>query len=62
MIGPHSGMHERMIELGDESVRNIDILRWRKKGYYPSLAPDPKPGQVSMLPIPFAETSANPNL
>lgn len=55
-------MHERMVELGGEEVRNIDILRWRKKGYYPSIVPDPKPGQVDMLPIPFAETSANPNL
>ncbi|RYZ60891.1 MAG: RagB/SusD family nutrient uptake outer membrane protein [Chitinophagaceae bacterium] len=55
-------MHERMVELGGEEVRNIDILRWRKKGYYPSIAPDPKPGQVDKLPIPFAETSANPNI
>ncbi|HEY1022322.1 MAG TPA: RagB/SusD family nutrient uptake outer membrane protein, partial [Flavisolibacter sp.] len=55
-------MHERMVELGGEEVRNIDILRWRKKGYYPSIVPDPKPGQVDMLPIPFAETAANPNL
>lgn len=53
-------MHERMVELGGEEVRNIDILRWRKKGYYPSIVPDPKPGQVDMLPIPFAETSTNP--
>lgn len=55
-------MHERMVELGGEEVRNIDILRWRKKGYYPSIVADPKPGQIDMLPIPFAETSANPNL
>lgn len=55
-------MHERMVELGGEEVRNVDILRWRKKGYYPSVVPDPKPGQVDLLPIPFAETSANPNL
>ncbi|HMP92227.1 MAG TPA: RagB/SusD family nutrient uptake outer membrane protein, partial [Phnomibacter sp.] len=55
-------MHERMVELGGEEVRNIDMLRWRKKGYYPSVVPEPKPGQVDMLPIPFAETSANPNL
>jgi hypothetical protein len=27
-------MHEKMVELGDEEVRNIDILRWRKKGYF----------------------------
>ncbi len=55
-------MHERMVELGGEEVRNIDMLRWRKKGYYPGLVPEPKPGQTDMLPIPFAETSANPLL
>ena len=55
-------MHERMVELGGEEVRNIDMLRWRKKGYYPSVVPEPKPGQESLLPIPFAETSANPAL
>lgn len=55
-------MHERTVELGGESVRNVDILRWRKKGYYPSVVPDPKPGQVNMLPIPQAELDANPLL
>lgn len=53
-------MHERAVELGGEEVNNIDILRWRKKGYYPSIRPDPKPGQVDMFPIPASETSANP--
>lgn len=53
-------MHERAVELAGEEVNNIDILRWRKKGYYPSIRPDPKPGQVDMLPIPANETSANP--
>jgi hypothetical protein len=53
-------MHERSVELGGEEVNNIDILRWRKKGYYPSIRPDPKPGQVDMFPIPASETSANP--
>jgi hypothetical protein len=53
-------MHERAVELAGEEVNNIDILRWRKKGYYPSIRPDPKPGQVDMLPIPASETSANP--
>lgn len=53
-------MHERAVELCGEEVNNIDILRWRKKGYYPSIMPDPKPGQVDMLPIPASETSANP--
>jgi hypothetical protein len=53
-------MHERAVELAGEEVNNIDILRWRKKGYYPSLRPDPKPGQVATFPIPATETSANP--
>lgn len=55
-------MHERMVELGGESVRNVDILRWRGRGYYPSVVPDPKPGQVSLLPVPQAELDANPLL
>ena len=55
-------MHERTVELGDESVKNIDILRWRAKGYYPSIMADPKPGQVNLLPIPQAERDANPAL
>ena len=39
-------MHERAVELGGEEVASIDILRWRKKGYFPSIMTDPKPGQV----------------
>ena len=53
-------MHERAVELGGEEVANIDILRWRKKGYYPTIRTDPKSGQVDLLPIPNAETSTNP--
>lgn len=53
-------MHERAVELAGEEVNNIDMLRWRKKGYYPSLRPDPKPAQVALFPIPASETSANP--
>lgn len=52
-------MHERAVELSAEEVNNIDMLRWRAKGYYPSIAPDPKPGQTA-LPIPSAEISTNP--
>jgi hypothetical protein len=55
-------MHERSVELGDEELKNIDILRWRAKNYYPSIMPDPKPGQVNLLPIPQAERDANPAL
>ncbi len=53
-------MHERAVELSGEEVNNIDILRWRKMGYYPTIRPDPRPGQVDMLPIPASEISANP--
>jgi hypothetical protein len=53
-------MHERAVELAGEEINNIDILRWRKKGYYPSIRPDPKPGQVDFFPIPASEIAANP--
>jgi len=53
-------MHERAVELGIESVNNIDILRWRKQGYFPSIMPDPRQGQQELLPIPSSETAANP--
>jgi len=53
-------MHERAVELGGECIDNVDIIRWRKKGYFPSVKPDPRPGQVNELPIPLVETSRNP--
>jgi hypothetical protein len=53
-------MHEKAVEMAGEEVNNIDILRWRAKGYYPSIMADPKAGQVAMFPIPASETSANP--
>lgn len=55
-------MHEKAVEMAGEEVNNIDILRWRKKGYYPAMRPDPKNGQVDLFPIPASETSANPLL
>ena len=55
-------MHERSVELGAEEVSSFDVLRWRAKGYFPSLIPDRVPGQVSLLPIPASETSTNPLL
>ena len=45
-------MHERAVELAGEEIASIDILRWRKKGYFPSIMADPKPGQVDLFPIP----------
>ena len=55
-------MHERAVELGGECIDNIDIIRWRKKGYYTTLnlKPDPRPGQVNELRIPSNEISRNP--
>lgn len=53
-------MHERFVELAAESLSNIDILRWRKKGYFPSLGADRVTGQVDLFPIPASETSTNP--
>src|SRR5688572_1339988 len=53
-------MHERAVELCAEEVASIDILRWRAKGYFPSLMTDPVPGQVSLFPIPASEISTNP--
>lgn len=53
-------MHEKAVELGGEELASIDILRWRKKGYFPTLKADPKPGQVDFFPIPASETSTNP--
>ncbi len=55
-------MHERAVELAGEEVNNIDILRWRARGYYPSIRPDPKPDQVAFFPIPATESAANPLL
>lgn len=55
-------MHERSVELSVEQVSSIDILRWRKKGYFPSLIADRVPGQVEFFPIPASETSTNPFL
>lgn len=55
-------MHERSVELGGEAINSIDLLRWRAKGYFPSIMTDPKSGQVSLFPIPASELSTNPML
>lgn len=56
-------MHEKMVEMGDEEVRNIDILRWRKKQYFTT---DPfsyfRKGRDELLPIPQAELDNNPKV
>jgi hypothetical protein len=59
-------MHERTVELGDEEIKNIDIMRWRRKGYYPAVVPEPLSYFVAskheLLPIPQSEIDNNPKL
>ena len=56
-------MHEKMVELGCEELRNIDIIRWRKKGYFTT---DPlsyfRANRDELLPIPQSEIDNNPKL
>lgn len=56
-------MHEKIVEMGCEETRNIDILRWRKKQYFTT---DPfsyfKKGRDELLPIPQAELDNNPKV
>ena len=56
-------VHERMVELGAEEVRNFDLLRWRKKGYFST---DPLPyfrvNRDELLPIPQDEIANNPSI
>ena len=58
-------MHEKTVELGGEEIRNRDILRWRKKGYY-TAANEPlsyfKAGRDELLPVPQQEIDNNPQL
>lgn len=57
-------MHEKTVELGGEEIRNRDILRWRKKGYYNTNDPLKyfKKGRDELLPIPQQEIDNNPQL
>jgi len=56
-------VHERMVELGAEEVRNFDLLRWRKKGYFSA---DPltyfRANRDELLPIPQDEIANNPSI
>jgi starch-binding outer membrane protein, SusD/RagB family len=56
-------MHEKLSEMGAECVRNIDIIRWRKKGYFGA---DPlsyfRPNRDELQPIPQQEIDNNPQL
>lgn len=54
-------IHEKEVEKGCEEVRNIDILRWRKGGYF---ATEPlsyfTPNRDGLLPLPQQEIDKNP--
>lgn len=55
-------IHEKTAEMAGEQVRNIDILRWRSKGYFTT---EPLPWYTAakeFLPIPDAESLNNPKL
>lgn len=56
-------MHEKTVELGGEEIRNRDILRWRKRGYFTT---DPisyfRQNRDELLPIPQQEIDNNPKL
>lgn len=56
-------MHEKTVELGGEEIRNRDILRWRKKGYF-TVEPLSYylPTRDPLLPIPQQEIDNNPLL
>lgn len=54
-------MHEKTVEFCGEELRNIDILRWRKKNYFST---EPlsyfKANRDELLPIPTSELDNNP--
>jgi len=56
-------VHERMIELAGEQVRNFDILRWRK---HKKLRSEPlsyfQANRHELLPIPQSEIDNNPKI
>ncbi|MCM5663695.1 RagB/SusD family nutrient uptake outer membrane protein [Galbibacter mesophilus] len=55
-------MHEKMVELGGEQIRNRDLLRWRAQG---KLTVDPityYTPKHQLLPIPLSEIDNNANI
>jgi hypothetical protein len=49
-------MHERMVELAGEEIRNFDIVRWRKNG---KTTFAPIPNFKDLMPIPQTEVDNN---
>jgi tetratricopeptide (TPR) repeat protein len=55
-------MHEKTVEMTDEEVRNVDIIRWRRKGYFATEPLSYYSPDKELLPIPQAEIDNNPKL
>lgn len=55
-------MHEKTAEMADEEVRNVDILRWRRKGYFSTEPLSWYSPAKEFLPIPQSEIDNNPNI
>jgi len=55
-------MHEKTVELACEEIRNIDILRWRRKGYFATEPLSWYTAAKEFLPIPQSEIDNNPKL
>ncbi|MCR8560035.1 RagB/SusD family nutrient uptake outer membrane protein [Mucilaginibacter sp. BJC16-A38] len=55
-------MHEKTAEMADEEVRNVDILRWRKKGYFTTEPLSWYTAAKEFLPIPQSEIDNNPKI
>lgn len=55
-------MHEKSVEMTNEEVRNVDILRWRRKGYFATEPLSWYTPAKEYLPIPQSEIDNNPKL
>jgi tetratricopeptide (TPR) repeat protein len=55
-------MHEKTAEMADEEVRNVDILRWRRKGYFATEPLSWYSASKEFLPIPQSEIDNNPKI
>jgi tetratricopeptide (TPR) repeat protein len=55
-------IHEKSVEMTSEEVRNTDIIRWRKKGYFATEPISNFASAKELLPIPQQEIDNNPKL
>lgn len=55
-------MHEKTVEMTNEEVRNVDIMRWRKKGYFATEPLSWYNPTKEFLPIPQSEIDNNPKI